>query len=102
MYVNILLVHCFKLFSFTAIMCLDLPNPQNGRIDFSIDETAFFDYNTNATYVCDIGYGLTDEGAVRICGGDETSTTGVWSGDSPTCEGVNNSIPNITLFISTF
>ena len=75
-----------------AIMCPDLPNPLNGRIDFSIDETALFDYNTTAAYVCDIGYGLTDEGAVRRCSGDETSTTGIWSGEAPTCEGVPNTV----------
>ena len=73
---------------FAVIMCPDLPNPLNGRIDFSIDKTAFFDYDTTATYVCDIGYGLTDEGAVRRCGSDETRTDGIWSGDPPTCEGV--------------
>lgn len=70
-------------------MCPDIPNPTNGRIDFAPDETAFFDYATNATYVCNFGYGLSGTNTIRRCGGDGTSTTGVWSGSAPTCESMH-------------
>ncbi len=70
-------------------MCLDIPNPANGRIDFSPDELAFFDFLTSAAYVCDFGYGLRGNTVVRQCDTGGVGAFGIWTGSAPTCEGVN-------------
>ena len=77
---------CFNLPA--AIMCTDLADPTNGDIMFISDNTAPYEFATTATYQCDAGYGLNAGDEVRTCGGDGSSTTGVWSGNAPTCEGM--------------
>ena len=74
-------------FSALVITCLDIPNPANGRIDFSPDTLAFFDFLTNAAYVCDFGYGIRGDTATRTCVAESIGTFGVWNGTAPTCEG---------------
>ena len=68
-------------------MCPDLPDPDNGDIEYSTDLTATFDAPTTATYKCDPGYSLVGGDTVRICTGTGTSTSGFWTGSTPTCEG---------------
>ena len=55
---------------------------------FSDDHFAPHDFATVATYTCDTGYGLSRGDATSTCGGDGSSTSGIWSGVVPTCEGM--------------
>ncbi len=45
-----------------------------------------FDYLTVAAYTCNPGYGLSGGDSIRTCEGDDSSTTGEWSGTAPACE----------------
>ena len=65
-------------------MCPDIADPEYGQIIFSPDQIAPFSYGTVANFSCVSGYGLNG-GAKQICGGNGSSTDGVWSGSSPTC-----------------
>ncbi len=76
----------FNLPTIIAIMCSDLPPPDNGRITYSTDTTSPYDFGTVATYVCDTGFGLVGGGS-RLCGGRDTSPSGSWSEAASTCEG---------------
>ena len=69
-------------------MCMDIPNPANGRIDFFPDMLAFFDFPTTATYVCDFGYGIRGNTSVRTCVAESIGVFGVWNGTAPSCEGM--------------
>ena len=51
------------------------------------DTMAPFDYQTTATYTCDVGFGLLGGDLLRICVGS-SSGPGEWSGTAPTCEGI--------------
>ncbi len=44
-------------------------------------------FNTEATHTCDTFYTLTNGSDVRVCGGDDSNTTGAWSGTAPGCSG---------------
>ncbi len=70
-----------------AIQCEDLPNPVNGEIFFTSDDTAPFDFGTLAVYSCNAGFGLSGY-EQRTCGGDGDSTMGEWSGGAPSCAGI--------------
>ena len=72
--------------------CPDIPNPTNGRIDFTADDLAPFDVGTTATYVCDQGYVLLnlnggDTIRIRTCVLDNSSGIGLWNGSAPSCVG---------------
>lgn len=41
-----------------------------------------------ATYVCNAGFGLNGRDTTSACGGDDSSSAGMWSGTPPTCEGM--------------
>ncbi|XP_064384964.1 uncharacterized protein LOC135333878 isoform X2 [Halichondria panicea] len=71
-----------------AITCLELPAPVNGQISYAVDMFVPFDYSTVAIYSCDTGYGLSGGDLTRSCEGDDSSTTGSWSGSQPTCEAI--------------
>ncbi len=75
-------------YNIAVIVCQDIPNPTHGRINFYPDELAFFDFLTNATYVCDFGYGLRGNTVVRQCNVGGVGAFGIWTGFAPTCEGV--------------
>ncbi|XP_064387965.1 uncharacterized protein LOC135336171 isoform X3 [Halichondria panicea] len=81
-----------------ALTCSGLSVPQNGRIFFTPDTTSPYDYNSVATYACNPGFGLTGGDPTRTCGGDDSSTSGVWSGTAPVCNPITciplNSIDN--------
>lgn len=70
------------------ITCLDIPNPTNGRIDFSPDTLANFNFLTNGVYVCDFGYGIRGNTSVRTCVAEGIGAYGDWNGTAPTCEGI--------------
>ena len=71
---------------FAAITCIDLPAPTNGGIEYTGDMVSPYDYGTSAIISCDIGYGASDL-TPRVCGGDDSSTIGVWDGMAATCHG---------------
>lgn len=48
--------------------------------------TSTYVVSTVATYSCDPGYGLSGGDTARTCGGDGSTTTGVWDGMMPTCQ----------------
>ena len=65
-------------------MCPDLMDPENGRVTYSPDVLALFDFGTVATYQCDSGYAISGEDT-RTCEGDGRFFMGTWSGVAPTC-----------------
>ncbi len=82
---------CMK--SLAAVTCSELSTPDNGQVLYASAITlAPFDFGTTATYQCDAGFGLVGETMSR-CGGDGSSSNGVWTGTPPTCEG--------TMYINT-
>ncbi len=76
----------FKNNPFSVIQCEDLPNPVNGVISFSPDDTAPFDFGTIALYTCDTGFGLNGDDQ-RTCAGNSDSIVGEWIGVPPSCAG---------------
>ena len=64
----------------------------NGAINYGPDTSEPFDFRTRATYSCSEGFYLPVGGnAERICEGDGSSTSGVWSGTAPPiCLGIFN------------
>ncbi len=71
---------------FTAIVCSDLPAPDNGRVSYSTGTIVPYDFGTTATYICDTGFGLVG-GATRSCSGNSSTVDGTWTGTVPTCQG---------------
>ncbi len=73
------------LFSFTAVICLNLGNRANSDILYNGGTSNLRPPGTVATYTCVTGYrivGTTSATmATRSC-----LTNGVWSGTAPTCE----------------
>ena len=67
--------------------CPDIANPEHGRVTFDHDSLAPFIPGTNATYNCDLGYGLEGGDEVRTCEMNGFNPDGVWSGVAPTCVG---------------
>ena len=65
--------------------CEDLPDPNNGNIDFILDETAPFEVGTRGCYHCDRGYSLMGGDYERVCESDGVNF--FWNGTAPTCEG---------------
>ncbi len=87
---------------YTAITCPDLSGPANGQVTFATDTTVPYDFGTVATYTCGTGFGLSGD-MTRTCGGDGSSTTGMWSATAPTCEGKQLMImPFLITFFNTF
>ncbi len=59
----------------------------NGTISYNPTENGRFGFNTEATHTCNTGYFLSSGSDVRVCGGNDSSTTGMWSDTVPTCTG---------------
>ena len=72
--------------SIAAIMCVELTAPANGQIAYSTDQTPDFDFGTVVTYTCDRGYGISGGDSERLCGGDGSTSNGMWSEVAPSCE----------------
>ncbi len=63
-------------------LCPDLEPVTNGIVTYSVDMVApFRDVGTVATYSCEEGFGLIGLESRECLEG------GVWSGETPTCEG---------------
>ena len=58
--------------------CGTLTNSTNGQVSYTAGTT----FGQTATYSCNTGYTLVG-GSTRTC-----QSTGVWSGSTPTCQGV--------------
>ncbi len=72
---------------YTAIQCTTLSAIDNGTISYNPTGNGQFGFNTVATHTCTMGYFLSSGCNVRMCGGDDSSTTGMWSGNVPMCTG---------------
>ena len=70
----------------TVIVCPGLSAPSNGQVSYTAADSTYY-YGTVATYTCLVGFGRNGIGT-STCGGDGSSTTGVWSGTPPTCDGM--------------
>ena len=60
----------------------------NGVVTYTHSEPQPYSFGTTAEYRCETGFGLSGGDSARICEGDGSSPTGVWSGDAPSCEGM--------------
>ena len=69
------------------IACLALPEPENGRIEYSSGSTGDQLFGVTAMYICESGFGLTGGERVRTCEGDGNSPVGTWTGNAPSCLG---------------
>ena len=47
-----------------------------------------YNYKTTARYHCDVGFVLDGGDRVRTCDGDDSSSSGTWTGIPPTCSGI--------------
>ena len=63
-----------------------LLHPTDGEVSYSTASP--FLTQTVATYTCDRGFRLTGGDMTRTCGGDGSSSDGMWSGTPPICEGI--------------
>ena len=81
----------YQTFLIGALSCLDLSPPDNGRISVTPGPNSLkHGLGSVATYSCDSGYVLAGHNN-RTC--EDTNggivTTGIWSGTSPYCQGIN-------------
>jgi len=65
--------------------CVDLSDPENGDIAFSIDTAAPFDLGTIAEFSCYPGYELVESENTITC---EAGVPNDWSGPPRTCQGL--------------
>ena len=63
---------------------MQLTSINSGQISYDSSELVF---GTTATYSCDTGFGLSGGDRERVCGGNGSSSNGVWNGVAPNCEG---------------
>ncbi len=76
------------LFILAAITCSPLADPINGAVTYSAaaDGVGNYVFNVTANHSCDTGFDLIGN-SLRICSRDGSSTTGAFSGETPTCKG---------------
>ena len=71
---------------YPAIECPEPTPLENGEINVNASEAPVpFGINTIITYLCDNGYGLSNEVMSSVCLGN--GSIGVWSEEIPICEG---------------
>ena len=70
-----------------AINCASLPLVSNGVVVYSTPGPSLYPFGATARYSCNAGFGLSTMATTLTCGGDGSSTNGVWSGMPPTCDG---------------
>ena len=71
-------INC-QYFSFLALPCPLLGDPNNGMINCSLGDDGVLSYGDTCSFMCDIGYELTGSGT-RTC-----HSNGSWSGSVATC-----------------
>ena len=73
-----------------AISCAPLTDLTNGMpitYDTTVNSSGNYPFGTVATFSCVSGFGLSGSGAASsVCGGDGSSSVGVFDPISPTCE----------------
>ena len=74
----------YLILFFTAITCYTLGVLGDGMITYSPDTVAPFNFDTNATHICDTGFFLNGQSS-RTCTGDGLTINGVWTGSAPEC-----------------
>ena len=84
----------FTCFLHPALMCSDLPVPDNGGIVYSSGMTSLYDFGTTATYMCDTGFGISGGNVLRTCRGSGLSPNGTWTGIAPLCDGKASRLSN--------
>ena len=57
----------------------------HGRLTYTFDTQAPYDYGTVATHSCNDGFDLSGN-ISRTCSGDGTGLYGTWTGDVSYCE----------------
>lgn len=62
-----------------------MANLENGIIQYEADTEEPFEFGTNATHSCDVGFILLGAN-VRTCGGDGSSVNGEWNLFAPMCQ----------------
>ena len=91
---NICLI--YSILYITALMCPQLPTPNNGGVVYTTLEanSTSFELNVTARYECNPGYGLTPSGVspVRTCQSDEESLNGIWTGQAFNCSGTHTHV----------
>ena len=71
-------------------MCTDLPAPENGQIVFSTGVASMYAFDTVATYICDLGFGIVGGTILRTCSGDGLTPNGTWTGTAASCSGMHS------------
>ena len=66
--------------------CPELESVSNGRIIYEPDNAPNLFFGTTATYVCNLGFGLTGS-MVRSCVADTDTFNATWTGNSANCAG---------------
>ncbi len=67
-------------------MCASLSPPTNGRVAYFTDSAPPYDYDTVATYTCDIGFGIAGGDVNSVCTDENNEAVGRWTRIPPTCE----------------
>ena len=75
---------CIYIYSCTAIRCSLLPQLDSGNIQYSNELL----WGSVATYECDHGYNLVGPMNRTCLQVESDSTTGAWSGSTPSCIGM--------------
>ncbi|XP_064406058.1 uncharacterized protein LOC135351076 [Halichondria panicea] len=71
-----------------TVVCLELTEPENGTITYSINQPPPFPLGTEAKYTCNLGLGLEGGDVLRVCLGDVVNTVGQWNGAAPQCNAI--------------
>ena len=69
-----------------ALMCPDLPAPDNGQVSYLTDTNPPYEFGTEVTYTCNTGFGISSGNRTGTCGGLDTNSEGVWNGIAATCD----------------
>ena len=67
-----------------ALMCTDLPAPDNGQVSYSPDTIPPYEFGTEATYTCNTGFGISSGNRTRTCG--DINSEEMWYGVAATCD----------------
>ena len=78
---------CLPPLYHTEVTCDILLDPANGGIQYTTGTIGPLDYLTTATYVCNLGFGLSGGNVMRTCI-SSMDGPGVWNGTAPICEGI--------------
>lgn len=75
-------VHCLS----QGIICEELPESPDGRIEYSSGSLGDQLFGVRATTNCNDGFGLAAGDIVRTCDGNSSSSAGHWTGTTALCQ----------------